>query len=167
MTLEEFTSMVRNERPRLVRMACRMLGSESEAEDVAQSALLKLWTMKGDIHGIGTIEAYATIVVRNLCLDQMRSRSVRNATTLDEVLPQTSEDPGPEERLEHIDSLDHVGRILAKLPTAQQSIMKMRHVEGMEIGEIAEIMDMTEANVRVVLSRGRQRVREMFLKIQN
>ena len=45
--------------------------------------------------------------------------------------------------------------------------MKMRHVEGMEIGEIAEIMDMTEANVRVVLSRGRQRVREMFLKIQN
>ena len=70
---------------------------------------------------------------------------MRNATTLDEVLPQTSEDPGPEERLEHIDSLDHVGRILAKLPTAQQSIMKMRHVEGMEIGEIAEIMDMTEA----------------------
>lgn len=48
MTREEFTSMVRNERPRLVRMACRMLGSESEAEDVAQSALLKLWTMKGD-----------------------------------------------------------------------------------------------------------------------
>lgn len=166
MTHEEFTSMVRNERPRLVRMASRLLGSESEAEDVAQSALLKLWTMRDEIPNIRTVEAYATIVVRNLCLDTMRSRSVRNAAPIDEVLPQASGEPTPEEHLEQSDSVDQVGRILAMLPLQQQSIMRMRHVEGLEIDEIARIMDMTEVNVRVILSRGRQRVREMFLKLQ-
>ncbi|MDE6343257.1 MAG: sigma-70 family RNA polymerase sigma factor [Muribaculaceae bacterium] len=166
MTQEEFTSMVRSERPRLVRMASRLLGSAHEAEDVAQSALLKLWTMRGDIPNIRTVEAYATIVVRNLCLDHMRSRSVRSAAPIDEVLPQASEEPTPEEYVEQNDSLDQVERILSKLPTAQQAVMKMRHVEGLEIDEIARIMDMTEVNVRVILSRGRQRVRDMFFKLQ-
>lgn len=166
MTREEFTSMVRNERPRLVKMASRLLGSEHDAEDVAQSALLKLWTMRDDIPNIRTVEAYATIIVRNLCLDQLRSSGVKNRASIDEVLPQSADDPSPEERLEQSDSLGHVERILAGLPDAQQSIMKMRHVEGLEVSEIASIMDMSEGNVRVILSRARQRVKEMFLKLQ-
>lgn len=165
MTREEFTSMVRRERPRLVGMACRLLGPE-DAEDVAQSALLKLWTMKDEIPNLRTVEAYATIIVRNMSLDVLRSRGVRNATSIDEVLPQQSNDLQPDIVLEQKDDVGHVEEILSRLPSAQQSIMKMRHVDGLEISEIAEIMDMSEVNVRVTLSRARQRVKEMFMKLQ-
>lgn len=168
MTREEFTSMVRRERPRLVGMAYRFLGSEQEAEDAAQNTLLKLWTMRDEIAGIRTVESYATMIVRNLCIDVLRSKNVKDVTSIDDVQQVITEsyEQSPDISLEQKEDVDYIGKIMSQLPNAQQSIMRMRHVDGLEISEIAEIMDMSEGNVRVLLSRGRQRVKELFLKVQ-
>ena len=168
MTREEFTSMVRRERPRLVGIAYRFLGSEQEAEDAAQNTLLKLWTMRDEIAGIRTVESYATMIVRNLCIDVLRSKNVKDITSIDDVQQVITEsyEQSPDISLEQKEDVDYIGKIMSQLPNAQQSIMRMRHVDGLEISEIAEIMDMSEGNVRVLLSRGRQRVKELFLKVQ-
>ena len=168
MTREEFTSMVRRERPRLVGIAYRFLGSEQEAEDAAQNTLLKLWTMRDEIAGIRTVESYATMIVRNLCIDLLRSKNVKDVTSIDDVQQVITEsyEQSPDISLEQKEDVDYIGKIMSQLPNAQQSIMRMRHVDGLEISEIAEIMDMSEGNVRVLLSRGRQRVKELFLKVQ-
>ena len=168
MTREEFTSMVRRERPRLVGIAYRFLGSEQEAEDAAQNTLLKLWTMRDEIAGIRTVESYATMIVRNLCIDVLRSKNVKDVTSIDDVQQVITEsyEQSPDISLEQKEDVDYIGKIMSQLPNAQQSIMRMRHVDGLEISEIAEIMDMSEGNVRVLLSRGRQRVKELFLKVQ-
>lgn len=168
MTREEFTSMVRRERPRLVGIAYRFLGSEQEAEDAAQNTLLKLWTMRDEIAGIRTVESYATMIVRNLCIDVLRSKNVKDVMSIDDVQQVITEsyEQSPDISLEQKEDVDYIGKIMSQLPNAQQSIMRMRHVDGLEISEIAEIMDMSEGNVRVLLSRGRQRVKELFLKVQ-
>lgn len=168
MTREEFTSMVRRERPRLVGIAYRFLGSEQEAEDAAQNTLLKLWTMRDEIAGIRTVESYATMIVRNLCIDVLRSKNVKDVTSIDDVQQVITEsyEQSPDISLEQKEDVDYIGKIMSQLPNAQQSIMRMRHIDGLEISEIAEIMDMSEGNVRVLLSRGRHRVKELFLKVQ-
>lgn len=158
--------MVRRERPRLVRMATRLLGSGHDAEDVAQTALLKLWTLRTEMDDIDRVEAYATMMVRNLCLDKLKSVGMRNGTSIDELQQWSSGEPTPHDRLEQSESVTQVERIMSSLPDAQQAVMKMRHVDGLEISEIAHIMDINEGNVRVMLSRGRQRVKELFLRMQ-
>ena len=55
-----------------------------------------------------------------------------------------------------------VMQIIDTLPTLQQTIMRLRHVEGMEMSEIATLTGSSEVAVRKALSRARQAVRERF-----
>ena len=57
-------------------------------------------------------------------------------------------------------------QIIDELPTMQQTIMRLRHMEGMEMSAIAALTGSKEAAVRKVLSRARQAVRQKFLKQQ-
>ena len=54
--------------------------------------------------------------------------------------------------------------IVEKLPDKQQTILRLRHMEGMEMSEIAALLCTTETAVRKSLSRARQSVRDMFRK---
>jgi len=65
------------QRPRLLRLAYRMLGSVAEAEDVVQDAWLR-WSRVEE--SVDTPSAYLTRIVTRLCLDQMRSARVRRET---------------------------------------------------------------------------------------
>ena len=71
----------------------------------------------------------------------------------------------PEVLLEQQDTVEVIRRIIEKLPTLQQSIIRMKDVEGYELFEIAEITGTQVEAVRVNLSRARKKVREQFLMI--
>src|SRR3954452_13371147 len=64
--------MFEAERPRLVRLASRVLGDHSEAEDVVQQAWLRLHSTKAEIE---SLPAWLTTVTTRLCLDRLRSRT--------------------------------------------------------------------------------------------
>ena len=69
-------------------------------------------------------------------------------------------------QLEQKDSLEHVMRLINKLPGLQQTILRMKHVDGFEVEEIAGLTGSTPEAVRMNLSRARKRVREQFFKMQ-
>ncbi len=54
--------------------------------------------------------------------------------------------------------------LLASLPSGQQAVLRMRHVDGMEISEIAAVTGSTTNAIRVTLSRARQNIKELYLK---
>ena len=56
--------------------------------------------------------------------------------------------------------------IIDSLPTMQQTIMRLRHMEGMEISDIAKLTDSKEATVRKALSRARQAIKNTIFKTQ-
>lgn len=52
--------------------------------------------------------------------------------------------------------------LLAKLPPLQQAILRLRHIDGMGVGEIADLLNKEEAAVRQNLSRGRKTLRRLI-----
>jgi RNA polymerase sigma-70 factor (ECF subfamily) len=77
-----------------------------------------------------------------------------------------SEIPTPYAQLEQKDDVEQVMKIINRLPELQQTILRMRHIEGFEIDEIAAITGSTNEAIRMNLSRARKKVKEFFEKIQ-
>ena len=65
------------------------------------------------------------------------------------------------------ENLDRLMAIVESLPSMQQTILRLRHIEGMEMSDIAEMTGSNEVALRKVLSRARQAVRLQFLKQNN
>lgn len=150
MTAEEFKLEAQTIRLRLVNQARRYLGDADEAEDVVQDALLRLWQMHSELQA--PMLPMATIVTRNLAIDHCRRRQ-----HLEPLIPQAvAEEPSADERTERILA------IIDTLPTMQQTILRLRHMEGLEMSDIAKLTGSTEAAVRKALSRARQAVRDKY-----
>ncbi len=161
MDQERFKKEVVPLQGRLAAVSGRMLDDEEEARDVVQEILLKLWTMRERLDGLGDLPAYAVRMAKNTCLNRLRVRK-RNVIMLPEQLP--AETPSPHRQLENRDSLERTMRIIDALPSVQQAILRMKHVDGLEVEQIAALTGSNPEAVRMNLSRARRRVKELFFK---
>jgi RNA polymerase sigma-70 factor (ECF subfamily) len=152
MTQEEYKEEARRLRPRLLQTARRYL-TEDDAEDTVQDVLLRLWQMVDTLRM--PIDALATVLVRNFCIDRLRlQRPLQVLTKECEQADETETDERIERVLTMIDTL----------PTMQQTILRLRHIEGMEMKEIAELTGSTEVAIRKTLSRARQTLKQQYEK---
>ena len=164
MQQEQFKQEILPLRKKLLRYARNMLGDVEEAEDVIQEVYLKLWRMRGELQSYESIIALSSRITKNLCINQLRVRG-RSQESLDDLVI-TDDEPGPDVRMEQKDSMEHVMRLIDCLPKLQQAVLRMRHVDGFEIEEIAELTGSNAEAIRVNLSRARKKVRDDFFKIQ-
>ena len=135
----------------------------ADAEDIVQEAFLKLWYIRDRLDGYQSVEALSVQVVKNLCLDKLRSKRMdRMPENSESILAVTVT---PEQLLEQHDAVAIIGRLIQQLPTLQQCIIRMKDVEGYELSEIAQITGTQIESVRVNLSRARKKVREQFLML--
>jgi len=165
MEQEQFKQEVLPLRRQLFVYAQRLLENSEDAEDVIQEVLLKLWYMRKDLAKYDSIPALSMQITKHLCLNRLRTLS-RNQEELENVLFIESELPSPYTQLELKDSIAQVMKIIDHLPSLQQTILKMKHIDGFEIDEIAGITGSRPESVRVNLSRARKKVKEIFLKMQ-
>ena len=163
MQQEQFKQEVLPLRKKLLRYAQRMLSDVEEAEDIIQEVYLKLWNIRGELQSYDSIVALSSRITKNLCINRLRVLS-RSQESLDELVV-TDDEPEPDVRLEQKDSVEYVMRLIDCLPKLQQAILRMRHVDGFEIEEIAELTGSNADAIRVNLSRARKKVREQFFKI--
>lgn len=152
MTQEEFKEEAQRLRPRLMLTARRYLGDD-DAEDKVQDALLRLWQMVGELRQ--PFDALALRLTRNLCIDQVRRRKPTVMLTDSGGSDQAD---GDDERIERMMA------VVSTLPSLQQTILRLRHLEGMEMNEIADLTGSSEVAVRKALSRARQAVRQKYMK---
>lgn len=164
MTRDEFQKMATELRPSLKAHASKLLADSEAAEDVVQDTLLKMWTMRESLDDYSSPRSFAMVVCRNLCLDQLKKPSQRQRMSLDvdEARELVSMAPSPSRQLTDREALDQALELLRSLPDSVQTVMRMRHVEGMETEEIAGLIGSTVQAVRVNLSRGRRRLKELF-----
>ena len=155
MTVDEYKEEVERNRPRMLSVARSYLKAGEEAEDVVQDVLLKLWQLLDKLRiPMGPL---ALVLVRNRCIDCLR----RLQTTIDIPEYVAESEPTSDERYEK------VMRLVDKLPTMQQTIMRLRHMEGMEMCEIAALTGSNETAVRKALSRARQAIRQQLKQQSN
>jgi RNA polymerase sigma-70 factor (ECF subfamily) len=138
-------------------VAYRMLGSVSEAEDVAQEALLRLTRQAGPIDEPA---AWMTTVVTRLSINVLKSARARREAYVGPWLPEPLlEDPapGPASRAELADSLSLALLVLLeRLTPVERAAYLLREVFGYEYAEIARIIEQTEVNSRQLVSRARK-----------
>ena len=153
MTSDTFKEKAQTMRPMLMATARRILGDDAEAEDVVQDALLRLWQLRDE--PILNVEGMARVVVQHLSIDALRRR--REYIPVEEIeLVGTFLSEGLN------DTEIHMMALIRQLPTMQQTILRLRHVEEMEVIKIAELIGATEVMVRQSLSRARRKLLEQF-----
>lgn len=151
---------------KLLRFALQILQDGEEAKDVLQDVFLKLWQKRDELGKVENPEAFAMRMIRNRCLDVIRSRRTVSVELVKKHnLP--DEDSQESDVLENSDSVSLVKRIIAGLPDLQRTVIHLRDIEQLEYDEIAETTGMKVNAIRVNLSRARKQVRDEILKIQN
>ena len=140
-------------------VAYRMLGSVSEAEDVAQEALLRLTNQDEEIN---EPTAWITTVVTRLSINVLKSARARRESYVGPWLPEPLlEDPapGPASRAELADTLSlALLALLERLTPVERAAYLLREVFGYEYAEIAGIIEQTEVNSRQLVTRARKHI---------
>ena len=163
MNEHEFSQKVMVYSSKFYGYSYKILGDKEEARDVVQDLYIKLWSKRHDLKQINSIEAFATTIIRNLCIDRLKKIKVtiQHAEnyvklTSDEVIYQ--EDEGDE----LVSKVNLIRNAIKLLPEIQQKVFIMRDFEEKEFEEISFELGLTSENIRVILSRARKRVRKLI-----
>ena len=150
---------------KLYRLALRITLNRAEAEDVVQDTLLKVWEHRNEWEQINNLEAFAIATCRNRALDVLK-RAGRKTAPLDVVDNRQQTADNGQQSLEAREQLSLVRRLMDGLPEVQRAIMLMRDIEGQTYQEIAQVLDISETQVKVYLHRARTKVK-MGLEIKD
>lgn len=168
-----FTTLVDTYHARLVRLAQSIVVSRALAEEVAQDTWLAV------LRGIDRFEGRSSLRtwLFHICLNRARSTAGKEGRTspVDPRGPAADAGwfntdgswtstvvPWPdvvEDRLMAASLADHAKQVIEQLPGPQQQVVILRDVEGLSSSEVCNLLSITEANQRVLLHRGRTRVR--------
>ncbi len=140
-------------RPRLVRVAYRMLGSVADAEDVVQEAFIR-W-MKADRAAVIEPEAFLRRTVTRLSLDQLKSARHRRETYIGPWLPEPLVDEDGTE-----DVTLPLMLALERLSPLERAAFLLHDVFGESFEEVAATIDREPAACRQLAARARSHVRD-------
>ena len=182
MTRQEFQGLLTEYKDDVYGLSVYLLGRPQDAEDVTQEVYLRLWRA-GDRIEMETAKWWLLRVTRNLCLDQLRRRKVREIARADAVTVlerghvgiETEEDDRRDRSLEvsdlgagalHTELALDVGRLAEAMESMKEpyrSALLLRELNDLSYEEIAETLSMSLANVKVTLHRARKKLRDAFL----
>jgi RNA polymerase sigma-70 factor (ECF subfamily) len=156
----EFELVFRREYPGIYRLAFRILGTRSEAEDVAQEAFLRLHRK-----GPGSrahVRPWIYRVAMNLSFNARRDRGRRRDREARGEI-RIAEDAEAQRTLEREEERAAVRRVLSGLPERQARILLLRH-SGLSYGEVAEALDVAAGSVGTLLARAEKAFEEAYLR---
>lgn len=158
MNNHEFEIFARGCRDELLAIACRLLRHRDDAEDAVQETLLKLYAMRHDLAKYHSVEALAKVVVRHISLNYLRSQRRHPMLTL---RADYEGDAPPDSELKE-EAIKSLLRAIDLLPSKQQMILRLRHIEEMDTDDIARIANMSIDAVYQNLSRARRAILQRF-----
>ena len=162
--------MLEDLRPAAFAIAYRMLGSVSEAEDIAQEALVALHEAMEDGERIESPRAFLATVTTRLAIDELRSARARRERYVGEWLPEpllSTADDDPARHAELADSLSLAFLVLLEsLSPEQRAALLLHDVFDYRYDEVARIVGKSEAATRQLASRARRHVDERRPRFQ-
>ena len=143
--------------PRILGYAARLLADRTEAEDIAQEAMLRLWRIAPDWRqGEALVSTWIYRVATNLCTDRLRARKRRQTDALDQVAEPEDGAPGVVAGMIEADRMAALNTALASLPDRQREVVILRHIEGLTNPEIAEVLQIGVEAVESLTARGKR-----------
>lgn len=159
--LEELAVLFRSHHKAIFRIAYRITGSRSDAEDVLQTIFLRLTPNRRDLSP--NPEGYLHRAAVNASLDLIRRRTRANFVALDVV--DFSQNPkhsaqSPEEDFADVELRELIRHAVAKLEGNAATAFALRYFEGYDNRRIAQVLGTSQMVVAVTLHRARTRLRK-------
>jgi len=146
---------------KLYRIAYKFLENQQDSEDMVQETYIKLWQKRNDWESIINPESFAITLLKNNCLDYLKkvkpeihSMDGISITAIDSLLVQ----------IESRDELCHIQFIMKQLPVQQQQVVRLKIWDNLSDEEIEEITGLTRGNIKVLVSRARKKIKELYQK---
>jgi len=148
--------LTRRHLPAMLGLARRILGNAADAEDVAQEAMLRVWTHAPRWQPLAAFRTWLTRVVVNLCLDRKRRARWVDLDAAGEIADPA---PGAGEKAEHNERERLLAAAVAELPARQRTAIMLTYSEGMSNAQVADILDTSVSAIETLLVRGKQNLR--------
>lgn len=159
MTANEYNQCVSEHADGLYRFAVSLLSDLAEAEDIVQHVFEKFWRRHEDVE-LGAAKTYLFTSVHRACIDFFRRKKTSRNTT--ELLPHHDASVAGHD----YETRQLIQKMLENLTEDQKSLILLRDYEGYSYKEIAEILNLTEAQVKINLFRTRKKL-QFFLTGSN
>ena len=142
----------------LYRVACRLLGSAAEAEDAVQDLYLKLWQTSASLDGVRNPKAYCLTLLRNSCLDRLKSKRMSGRSSMDGVEP---EQPPEDGQIAARQKMQAVLEAVESLPERERTVLKMRIIDDLSYEQIQKRTGILYLSLRVLLSGARKKLKKI------
>ena len=152
----------------LFRLALRITLNRAEAEDVVQETMIKVWNRRDHWNEIDNLEAFCLTICRNISLDKMKKAENQNQSLQEgHDAPDASYASNPEEQAMQRDRVRLIRRLIDRLPEKQRSCMQLRDFEGKSYKEIAQVLGISEEQVKINIFRARQTIKQKFIETED
>jgi RNA polymerase sigma-70 factor (ECF subfamily) len=162
-----FEALVRVFGARMLSTARRLVGNDEDARDVVQSAYLSAFRAIGQFEGSAQLSTWLHRIVVNTGLMRLRSRRRKPEESIDALLPAFKADGHHVERfssgsmaadelLEREETRRIVRAAIEQLPETYRTVLILRDIEELSTQEVAGMLEVTPAAVKVRLHRARQ-----------
>ncbi len=163
MYLEDFENRVLPVKNKLYRFALRYLLDEDDAKDIVQEVFLRVWNRKESMQDYQNMEAWCMTMVKNLCLDKLKSKQYIASKMKVDVDIQLNEQ-SPYENVAINDTMQKLKEFITLLPEKQRLVFQLRDISGHSYQEICNIAALDMSQVKVYLHRARKFLKD---KLQN
>ena len=160
-----FEKLMRMHEGKMYAVALRMCASREDAQDCMQEAMIRAYRAIENFRFQSSFSTWIYRITMNTCLDELRRRKVRQATSLDALLDAGWAPSGGESPEGHAMQQDRrralEGAIHA-LPEDMRAAIVLRDIQGYSYDEIADILSVNVGTIKSRISRGREKLREIL-----
>jgi RNA polymerase sigma-70 factor (ECF subfamily) len=160
-----FEELIERHQTLVLGTVARMLGSNSDVEDVGQQVFLRVWRSAGRYVPRAKFTTWLLKIARNLVFNELR-RAKRHAHVPIQTDPGTEEIPlkdtagqSPDTSLLEVELQEAIEKAIGELPETQRMALVLRRYEELSYEQIAEILDLSVPAVKSVLFRARTELR--------
>lgn len=164
MSPKEFENMVPALRPLMVKVGCDFFGNPTDAEDVAQEGLIRLWKYCERLSAERNMEALAIKVAKNICVEIYRKRNT-HTVTLEGGIESSETLAYADTSIEAEETQQKIDEALERLSPRERELLRKRHIEGHTAEEIAQETGIPKPSVKSMISVARKKMMKELQKI--
>lgn len=142
----------------------RMLGDADLAKDMAQESFISAYTGLENFRFGSKFSTWLYRIAVNKCRDHLRS--AQETAVVDEIAEMVpARGQTPEQASSSRQTGDMIQEALSALPVEHREVLVLKHVEGLDYGEIADILGVGVNALKVRAHRGRERLKELLEEV--
>ena len=157
MSPKEFENIVPALRPVMVKVGRDFFGNESDADDVAQEGLIRLWRYCERLNAERNMEALVVKVAKNICVEIYRRRNTMTVT-LQSGMEGDETYAGADADIEAGETQQKIDEAMERLSPRERELLRKRHIEGHTAEEIATETGIPKPSVKSMISMARKKL---------